>query len=189
MPRGRGGRVVVACQVLLLALLTVGAVWPHGPFEGKGMVYRLPLFAAPGWIVWWRWRRRQQRDDRPYPVALGAAMTVPFLLDTLGNALGLFDHVGHFDDVLHFINWAVLCAGVTLALGRGRSGAAVTTGLLVLLGTGFGAIAIVCWEALEYAIMRAGVGGLNLTYGDTIMDLVLSTVGGAVGAWWAARRR
>jgi hypothetical protein len=37
----------------------------------------------------------------------------------------------------------------------------------------------------EYAVMRAGVGGLSLTYGDTLGDLVLSTTGGAIGAWAA----
>jgi len=33
-----------------------------------------------------------------------------------------------------------------------------------------------------------GVGGLHLTYADAIKDLLVSTSGGAVGAWWAVRR-
>jgi len=188
VPSDRGGRLVLAAQVVLLCLLVVGAVWPHGPFEGKGMLFRLPAFALPGWIVWWRWFRRRT-DGRAYPVPLGAALTVPFLLDTMGNALGLFDHVDHFDDALHFLNWAVLCGGMTLTFARGRMGSGATSGYHVLAGTGFGAIAIICWEALEYAIMRSGVGGLDLTYADTVADLLLSTAGGAVGAWWAAHRR
>ncbi|HAP77101.1 MAG TPA: hypothetical protein DCR14_13570 [Acidimicrobiaceae bacterium] len=188
MPSERAGRWLIAAQVLLLGLLIVGAVWPHGPFEGKGMAYRLPVFAAPGWIVWWRWRHRRA-DHPPYPVALGTALTVPFLLDTLGNALGLFDNVSHFDDALHFVNWAVLCAGVTLTFARGRIGAGATSGYHLLAGSGFGAIAIIGWEALEYAIMRSGVGGLDLTYADTVADLLLSTAGGVVGAAWAARHR
>ncbi len=36
--------------------------------------------------------------------------------------------------------------------------------------------------------MEAGVGGLHLTYRDTVSDLLVSGTGGALGAWWAARR-
>lgn len=178
-------RLLVAAKVLLAALLLTGALYPHGPFEGKGMAYRLPAFLAPGLIVSWRWWRH--RGARPYPVALDAALTLPFLFDTMGNALGLFDSVTHFDSVLHALNWAVLCGGVTLAMAH-AAGADATPPYRVLAGAGFGAIAIVLWEAMEYAVMEAGVAGLHLTYRDTISDLLVSMAGGAVGAWWAVRR-
>jgi hypothetical protein len=51
-----------------------------------------------------------------------------------------------------------------------------------MLGTGFGAVAIIIWEIVEYLIAESGTSGLNLTYKDTISDLGLSTLGGAVGA-------
>jgi hypothetical protein len=47
---------------------------------------------------------------------------------------------------------------------------------------------IIGWEVAEYGVMQAGVDHLSLTYGDTLGDLVLSTLGGAVGAAWAVRR-
>ena len=49
-------------------------------------------------------------------------------------------------------------------------------------------MASIAWEAMEYTVMRSGVGGLHLTYADTIKDLLVSTAGGALGAWWAVRR-
>ncbi len=185
-PSRRAVALLVAAKALLAALLLVGALWPHGNFEGKGMAYRLPAFLAPGLVVTWSWWRRR-REGRPYPVALDAALTVPFLLDTLGNAAGFFDSVDHFDSVLHFVNWVILCGGVTLALGR-SIGRDASRAYHVLAGAGFGAITIVLWEAMEYGVMEAGVGGLNLTYVDTVSDLLISGTGGAVGAWWAARR-
>ena len=178
---------LVAAKTLLAVLLLTGALWPHGPFEGKGMLYRLPAFLLPGLVVSYHWWRHRD-DGRAYPVALDVALTVPFLLDTLGNALGLFDSLDHFDSVMHTLNWAVLCAGVTLTWARGRFGRGAQFGYHIIVGAGFGAIASVLWEAMEYAIMQAGVVGLNLTYGNTITDLLFSTAGGASGAWWAARR-
>jgi hypothetical protein len=58
-----------------------------------------------------------------------------------------------------------------------------------LAGSGVGAMAIVGWEIAEYRVMRAGVGDLHLTYADTLGDLALSTLGGALGALLAVRMR
>ena len=56
-----------------------------------------------------------------------------------------------------------------------------------MAGAGFGAIAIIFWEVAEYLVMRSGVAGLDLTYADTLADLVLSTTGGALGSFLAVR--
>ena len=53
---------------------------------------------------------------------------------------------------------------------------------LVLLGSGFGAMAIIAWEAVEWIVQEMGTTGLQLTYDDTVGDLVLSTSGGVLGA-------
>ena len=61
----------------------------------------------------------------------------------------------------------------------------------VLLGYGFGALAIVWWEILEWVVSEDGIGGaggLALTYGDTIGDLLLSSTGGLIGSILAVRR-
>ena len=169
---------------LLAALLLTGALFPDvGGFAGKGMAFRLPIFLAPALIVpvlWWRGGRGT------YAVALDTALTVPFLLDTAANAVGLYDHFDPTDDVLHFLNWFVLVGGIGLTLHT----AARRTAPMWLVWTaasGIGAAAIIGWEVAEYGVMKAGVGGLSLTYGDTLGDLVLSTTGGAIGAWMALR--
>ena len=174
---------LIACKVLLAGLLLVGAMFPEvGGFAGKGMAYRLPVFLAPALVVpvlWWRRRGR-------YPAALDAALTLPFLFDTAANAVGLYDHLDATDDILHFVNWVVLVGGIT-ATWVDRVDVSVPRWLVVMAGTGFGAMAIIFWEVAEYLVMRSGVGGLDLTYADTLADLVLSTTGGALGAMLAVR--
>jgi hypothetical protein len=174
---------LVACKVLLAGLLLTGALFPDvGGFAGKGMAFRLPIFLAPALVVpiiWWRRRG-------PYPAALDAALTLPFLLDTAANAVGLYDHLDATDDILHFVNWFVLVGGIT-ATWVARADGSTPRWLLAMAGAGFGAIAIIFWEVAEYSVMRSGVGGLDLTYADTLGDLVLSTVGGALGALAAVR--
>jgi hypothetical protein len=174
---------LIGLKALLAALLLTGALFPDvGGFAGKGMAFRLPIFLAPSLIVpamWWRRRGT-------YAVALDTALTVPFLLDTAANAVGLYDHFEPTDDVLHFLNWFVLVGGIGLTLHAAARRAAPVW-LVWTAAAGIGAAAIIGWEVAEYAVMRAGVGGLSLTYGDTLGDLVLSTTGGAIGAWAALR--
>jgi hypothetical protein len=164
--------------------LITGALFPHvGGFEGKGMAFRLPIFLAPALIVPIRWLRRHNN----YNVALDAGLTIPFLLDTAANAVGIYDRFDHTDDVLHFVNWFVLFGGVAVTLAS-KVASTTTPRWMVWLGaSGIGGAAAIAWEVAEYAVMRAGVGGLSLTYADTLADLVLSTTGGAVGSWLALR--
>jgi hypothetical protein len=178
---------LLAAKVLLAALLVVGAAFPDvGGFAGKGMAVRLPLFLLPSLLVPVLWLR--QHGARAYAVALDAAFTVPFLLDTAANGVGLYDHVDATDDVLHFVNWVVLVGGITAHITATAAGARSAPAITWLAGAGLGAALIIGWEVAEYAVMQAGVDNLRLTYGDTLGDLVLSTLGGALGAAWAVRR-
>ena len=68
---------------------------------------------VPALVVPLLWGRGQRWDP-----GLDIGLTVPFLLDTLGNAFGLFDSWSSFDNVLHFLNWFVLVWGVTMSLNR-----------------------------------------------------------------------
>ena len=100
------------------------------------------------------------------------------MLDLLGNLVNLFDTMEQFDDVLHFVNWTFLVAALVLFMAP----AGLARWNLVLMGSGFGAIAIIAWEGVEWIIQEMGTTGLQLTYDDTIGDLVLSTAGGVLGA-------
>ena len=105
-----GHRLLLAAKALLAGLLLTGALLPSvGGFAGKGFAFRLPLFLLPAVIVPLVWRLRGRR--RPYPLVLDAALTLPFLFDTVGNAVGAYDHWDHTDDVLRTRSPVAACGG------------------------------------------------------------------------------
>ena len=162
--------------------LLAGLMCPDIPgVAGKGWPERCAGYPLSALLVPFVWRLRGRPSHYPY---LGDALLVtPFVLDLLGNLANLFDTLSWFDDVLHFTNWIFLVSALMLFVAA--SGLAYWN--LVLLGTGFGALAIVLWEALEWVIQELGTTGLQLTYDDTVGDLVLSTAGGFLGAVVTAR--
>lgn len=176
------GRVAWAVRVALVLAVAFSVAFPGLPqFEGKGMAFRAPFYLLPLAVVpaVWRWRGR----TAPYPHLVDALVVAPFLLDTLGNALNVYDTFARTDDVLHFVNWVLLVAGIALALLR------TTLPRLAIwtMAYGLGGLAIIWWEAAEWLVQELGTAGLGLTYGDTIGDLLLSSTGGAIGAALAVR--
>jgi hypothetical protein len=170
-------RVLWAVRAALVLALAFSVAFPDLPqFEGKGMAFRAPFFLLPMAAVPIGWRLRGRRD--PYPSLADALVISPFLVDTLGNALNFYNSYGSTDDVLHAINWILLVAGITLLLLRSHMPPIAAWAL----GYGIGALAIIWWEAAEWLVQELGTAGLELTYGDTIGDLVLSSTGGALGA-------
>ncbi|MFT7609918.1 MAG: hypothetical protein ACI9MX_002999 [Candidatus Aldehydirespiratoraceae bacterium] len=173
----------LAIKAALFSAFAVAILAPLDHLDGKAMPARAPIFLAGAVLVPLIARRRQWD---PYPHVADALLALPFLLDTLGNLLGIYDSVESTDDVLHFVNWIFLVAAFHAfrfrAIGDRRDA--------VLLGYGFGALAIVWWEALEWLASEDGIGGaggLSLTYGDTVADLMLSSTGGLLGSVLAVR--
>ena len=177
MSERRQRTILWAVRVALVLALTFSVAFPDLPqFEGKGMAFRAPFFLLPMAAVPIGWRLRGRHE--PYPYLADALVISPFLADTLGNAFNFYNSFAVTDDVLHFVNWVLLVAGITMLLLR--------TYLRPLaawaLGYGIGALAIIWWEAAEWLVQELGTAGLELTYGDTIGDLVISSTGGALGA-------
>lgn len=174
--------LVVKAALVLSFVVAVG--FEPSTVEGKAMGFRAPLFLAPAIAIPILARLR---GWEPYPHTADALASAPFLIDTLGNLFGFYDNYPSTDDVLHALNW-VLLVGAYHAF-RFRS---VTDRRdAIMLGYGFGALAIVWWEAMEWAVSEdgfGGAGGLALTYEDTIGDLILSSTGGLLGSilavWW-----
>ncbi len=167
--------VVKAAIVIAFA---IAIFFPPDVLEGKAMGSRAPLFLAPAVVVP---VLAHFRDWKPYPHTADALLSLPFLLDTLGNLLGFYDEYPVTDDVLHTINWVFL----VLAFQAFRFRNVHDRRDAVLLGYGFGALMIVLWEIFEWAVSEEGIGGaggLALTYGDTVGDLALSSAGGLVGS-------
>jgi hypothetical protein len=169
--------ILWAVRIALVLALAFSVAFPDLPqFEGKGMAFRAPFFLLPMAAVPIGWRLRGRHE--PYPFLADALVISPFLVDTLGNALNFYNSFAVTDDVLHFVNWVLLVAGITLMLLRTYLGGLAAWAL----GYGIGALAIIWWEAAEWLVQELGTAGLELTYGDTIGDLVLSSTGGAIGA-------
>jgi hypothetical protein len=170
--------VNVGVKVLLAVMLAVGLVFPGwAQFQGKGWPYRCLLYPIPAVLVPAIWQLKRQTFE--YPHRADALLTAPFLLDIAGNVLNFYNTVDHFDDVLHFCNWVLVTSAFGVFVNRTGISRLNVAGLCV----GFGATAIILWEAMEYTLQKAGSFGLALTYDDTISDLVLSFSGGVVAAW------
>jgi len=178
-------------KAALAVAFLIAIVWPPEVVEGKNMAARAPIFLAPAVLVpivalARRWR--------PYPHLADGLLALPFLLDTLGNLLGFYDRYDATDDVLHFVNWVFLVMAYHAFRYRNVSDHRDA----VFLGYGFGAVAIIAWEAFEWLISDAGPfagdvpDALSLTYGDTVGDLVISSTGGLLGSligrFWVSRQ-
>jgi hypothetical protein len=173
----------IAVKAALATSFVVALTVPLDHLDGKAMPARAPIFLATAVIVPLIGR---QRRWEPYAHCGDALLAAPFLLDTLGNVLGFYDSFGPTDDVLHFANWILLVA----AFHAFRFRNVTDRRDAVFLGYGFGAVAIIWWEALEWLASEDGIGGadgLSLTYGDTIGDLLLSSTGGLLGSLLAVR--
>ena len=179
-------QILWGVRIALVLALAFSVAFPGLPqFEGKGMAFRAPFYLLPMGAVPFGWQRRGRR--RPYPYLADALIVSPFLVDTLGNALNFYNTYDSTDDVLHALNWVLLVAGITLLLLRTE----MPRLAVWALAYGIGGLAIIWWEAAEWLVQELGTAGLELTYGDTIGDLVLSSTGGAIGAagaLWFTRR-
>jgi hypothetical protein len=177
----------LAVKLALLCLLVFGAFSGLERFDGKAMAGRAlayPLAALIVPAVWWLWFRQAR-----YPYALDILVVSPFLIDTAGNALDLYDTVDWWDDANHAFNWFLLVLGFGQLLLRARLAPIVVFGL----AAGFGAITHVFWEIGEYfAFVRDNPDEFRTAYTDTVGDLGLSLVGSMLAAlalaWWVRRR-
>jgi hypothetical protein len=168
----------ISVKILLLLSFVIAIFGGLDSVEGKGMNLRAPFFLMPLWLV--PLIAKLKKWDS-YPHIGDALFTMPFLLDTLGNLFGLFDSLKIFDDILHALNWMFLIMSYQAFRFRKVSDNRDS----ILLGAGIGAIAIIIWEAIEWAVSVDGfgaVGNLQLSYEDTLGDLLLSTLGGFIGS-------
>jgi hypothetical protein len=169
----------LAVKASLVALLVFAIVRPDLPqFHGKAITGRAigyPIAALIVPAVWWYLSQRRRVD---YPYALDVLIVLPFLIDTAGNATNLYDTISWWDDLNHFINWAILTAGfgqLLLRLPLGRLAVAAHA-------IGFGAVTAMLWEFLEYETFIKHSTELKTAYTDTLGDLALGLAGSVVAA-------
>ena len=179
--------VAVTLKIVLIGLLAFGAFSGLQQFEGKAFLWRLityPVgaFAVP--ICWLAFARKS-----PFPFVADILLTLPFLVDTAGNSLDLYDTVEWWDDANHFVNWALLSGAVAALMVRVKARSRETIGLVV----GFGAVTAILWEIAEYYAFIRASPELATAYTDTLGDLGLGLAGsifvGLVAAVLSQQRR
>jgi hypothetical protein len=166
----------VAVKAALIVLLAFGAFSGLERFEGKAFGWRLVGYSLATVVVPAIWAARGRRP--PYPYVADTLFVAPFLVDTAGNALDLYDTIEWWDDANHFWNWALLCGACAAALLRTR----VRPLELFAVVVGFGAVAAIAWEIGEYFAFIRNSPELATAYTDTLGDMTLGVAGGTVAA-------
>lgn len=144
-------------------------------FTGKAMGVRAFVYPATTLLIPLVWLLAGRPD--PYPVLADIALGIPFALDAGANVFGLFA-IRRFDAIPHTVGWFFLSIAFGLAIAPLVGQPWIAFGLVV----GFGAVIDILWEVAEFALMRSGASGLQLTYENTIQDLTMSLIGATLGA-------
>ena len=119
----------------------------------------------------------------PYPRGLDLAVTLPLLADAGGNAFGIYERA-RVDDVVHTANAAIL---------SGVSGSLIAQNVderwqAALAGGGIAIAGETLWETLEYLAFRLGQRGMDLTYEDTMDDIIGTWIGAVAGMAYVMTR-
>ena len=144
-------------------------------YHGKGSRLRAVGYAGGLLLAPLAWRIRGRRE--PYPRELDLAVTFPLLIDAGGNAIGLYQRA-HVDDLVHFTDGALVAAVIgALATPRVRTPWEAAGAGVAAAGT-----LAATWEIGEWLGFKAGARGMDLSYDDTMMDLIETMAGGVLGA-------
>jgi hypothetical protein len=166
---------IAAAKATVIALALDAFLNSESPrYRGKGMRLRALGYAGGMLLVPIAWRLRGRRD--PYPRELDVAVTLPLLIDAGGNAIGIYRRA-HVDDLIHFADGALVASVVgALAAPRVRT-SWEAAGVATLAGTAAAAV----WEIAEWVGLKVGAKGMDLTYDDTMTDLIETTAGAVLG--------
>ena len=170
-------RIDVALKALVVGLTALGAFGGLERFEDKGFGWRLLWYPAMilALPVAWRFLGR----GRPFPYVADVLITLPFLVDIMGNVVDLYDRIDWWDDVNHFVNWLFLSLGIGVLLLRTGLRPVVLAGLILA----FGSTSAILWELGEYlTFIRTNEDEFATAYTDTLGDLSLDLLGSAIAA-------
>jgi hypothetical protein len=168
---------IAGVKATIVALAVDAFVNSHKPrFQGKAMKVRAVGYAGALLIVPTVWRAIGRRER--YPRELDLLVALPILADAGGNAVGMYQNA-HVDDAIHFANGALL-AGVVGTLVQPRTRTAWEAGTAA---TSIGVAAAAGWEIFEWVAMKLGARGMDLSYDDTMADLVETSAGAVLGGF------
>jgi hypothetical protein len=167
-------------KLSLIVLLAFGAFSSLERFAGKAFGWRLLGYSIAAFLVPAIWAARGRRGR--YPFAADTLFVLPFLIDTIGNVLDLYDTIDWWDDANHFVNWALLSGALAAVLLR----TALPRWERFALVVGFGATTAILWEIGEYFAFIRNSPERATAYTDTLGDLTLGLSGSTFTAALAA---
>lgn len=171
-----GFLVDLAVKLLVVGLSLYPLARPGSShFAGKAMGIRAAAYPATTLLIPALWLLSGRPS--PYPYLADIAFALPFAVDAGANVLGLFA-IPRFDAIPHVSGWFFL----SIAFGLGVAPLVEHRWIAFALVLGLGAVVDILWEVAEFALMKSGASGLQLTYENTIQDLVMSLIGAALGA-------
>jgi hypothetical protein len=149
-------------------------------FGARLLAYPAMMLFVPA--IWWLAVKRKHPEATPPYIAFALIM-LGFLVDTTGNSLDLYDSIGWWDDMNHFVNWFFLLSGIGLIIARELK----PRWAQVLLVAGLGCLLALGWEIGEwYTFIRHGTE-LDTAYEDTLADMTLGSCGAFLAALVVAR--
>lgn len=166
---------IATAKALVIALAVDAFANSDSPrYRGKGMKLRAVGYTGTLLVVPVAWRLLGRRD--PYPRELDLAVTLPLLADAGGNAVGIYQRA-HVDDAIHFANGALFTSVVGALVSPRTKTSWEAAGIAAAVGTSAGA----AWEIAEWVGLKLGAKGMNLTYDDTMADLIETSSGALLG--------
>lgn len=169
------GAATTGVKAAIIALAVDAFINSDKPrFQGKAMKVRALGYTSALMIVPLAWRLRGRKE--PYPRELDLLVALPLLADAGGNAIGMYQNA-HVDDAIHFANGALL-AGVVGAVAAPRDRTAWET---ATFATAVSTAVAALWEMFEWVGLKLGAKGMNLSYDDTMEDLIETTAGAVLG--------
>jgi hypothetical protein len=173
---------ITVVKSTVIALAVDAFVNSHSPrFQGKAMKVRAVGYAGALLVVPVAWRLMGRKSR--YPRELDLLVALPILADSGGNAIGIYQRA-HVDDAIHFANGALL-AGVVGTLAAPRTKTAWEAGSFA---AAVGVATAAGWEIFEWVAMKLGARGMDLSYDDTMADLVETSAGALLGGMVALLR-
>ena len=166
---------IAAAKALVIALAVDAFANSESPrYRGKGMKLRAVGYTGGLMVVPVAWRLLGRKD--PYPRELDLAVTLPLLADAGGNAVGIYQRA-HVDDAIHFANGALFTSVVGALVSPRTKTSWEAAGIATAVGTS----AAAAWEIAEWVGLKLGAKGMDLSYDDTMADLIETTAGAALG--------
>ena len=166
---------IAAAKATVIALALDAFVNSTSPrYSGKAMQVRAIGYTAGLFLVPVAWRLRGR--PQPYPRELDLAVTLPLLVDAGGNAIGIYQRA-HVDDLIHFADGALLSSVVGAIAAPRVKTSWEAAGVAAMAGTAAAGL----WEIAEWVGLKLGARGMELTYDDTMSDLIETTAGALLG--------